>query len=278
MRIHWILCVFLTGGCALLPAASLAQSCSEAWYQEVESAVQSGDGQGHGPDVGSEEWMSVIEFKLGIRGEPGLPAPGTEDWCAYIDDLLSARNAAGTSGPSFSCNAVRSGSVEALICEDAQLASLDRKMSEVYTEALQMAANEHPPNLKAEQRGWIKGRNECWKREDRRDCVAEAYTRRIAELQARYRLVPCTGPVFFACDGNPAREVAVTYFETDPPTLIAEYGDSTSLMYARPSGSGTRYEGRNEMLWAHRGEAVIRWGYEAPDMRCLEKPGGRDPD
>jgi uncharacterized protein len=122
--------------------------------------------------------------------------------------------------------------------------------------------------LHAEQRGWIKGRNDCWKSADKRACVQDEYVRRIAELQARYRLVPGRGPFSFACDGNPANEVVVTYFQTEPPTLIAERGDSTSLMFQQPSASGARYLGRNESFWEHQGVATIVWGYGAPKMRC----------
>ena len=43
---------------------------------------------GHGPDIGSEEWKSVIEFKLGIRGNPDVPDRNSSQWCDYIDKLL----------------------------------------------------------------------------------------------------------------------------------------------------------------------------------------------
>jgi hypothetical protein len=130
---------------------------------------------------------------------------------------------------------------------------------------------EHPPVLEAEQRGWVKGRDECWKGDDEHRCVEDEYTRRIAELQARYRLVPAIGPVAFACDGDPANEVVVTFFRTDPPTLIAEHGDSVSLMYLQPSGSGSRYQGRNETFWEHGGEATVTRGYGASEIRCTKK-------
>ncbi|WP_346837086.1 MliC family protein [Microbulbifer sp. SAOS-129_SWC] len=173
--------------------------------------------------------------------------------------------------PSYDCSAVEAGSIEALICADRALASLDRKLGEVYRAAQQKAVNEHPPTLKAEQRGWIKGRNACWKSDDQRKCVADSYRQRIAGLQARYRLVPGTGPVFYACGGNPANEIVVTFFKTEPRTLIAERGDSTSLMYLQPSASGTRYRGRNESFWEHQGEARVTWGYGAPELRCRKK-------
>jgi uncharacterized protein len=192
--------------------------------------------------------------------------------CLLFLGLAANGGKAGAADPSFDCGKVEAGSIEAIICEDGGLSELDRKLAEVYNAASEKAVNEHPPVLKAEQRGWIKGRNECWKSDDKRRCIEEAYVLRIAELQARYRLVPETGPVFYACDGDPKNEVVVTFFETDPPTLIAERGDQVSLMYLQPSGSGSKYEGRNESLWEHHGEATIVWGYGSPEMRCSRKP------
>ena len=254
--------------------------CSDAWYRYMEEKVPTGDGQGHGPDIGSDEWKSVIEFRLDIRGNPDLPARDSEAWCLAIDEIVRgsgtpSEDGGGTamsSGPSYACEKVEAGSIEAMICEDGGLSMLDRELADVYKAAAQKAANEHPPVLKAEQRGWIKGRNDCWKSDDKRKCVEESYQDRIAELQARYRLVPSIGPVTYLCDGQPGNEVVTTFFQTDPPTLIAEHGDSVSLMYLQPSGSGTRYQGRNESFWEHQGEALITWGYGAPEMRCQKAP------
>lgn len=178
---------------------------------------------------------------------------------------------ASAEGPSYNCAKVEAGSIEEIICNDESLSALDVKMAKVYKEAEAKAKNEHPPVLKAEQRGWIKGRNECWKSDDKKECIAESYTLRIAELQARYRLVKSTGPVFYSCDGNPAKEVVMTFFETEPPTLIAEFGDSASLMHIEPSGSGSKYEGRNESAWIKGKGALVTWGYDAPEMNCEER-------
>ena len=170
--------------------------------------------------------------------------------------------------PSFDCSKVEAGSIEALICQDDQLSALDRKMAAVFAAATKKASNEHPPVLKAEQRGWIKGRNDCWKSDDKRQCIEQSYKLRIAELQARYRLVQATKPVSYVCNGQPAKEVIATFFQTEPPTAIAEFGDQTSLMYRQPAASGTKYQGRNETLWEHQGEARITWGYGSPEMHC----------
>jgi len=174
-------------------------------------------------------------------------------------------------GPSFDCGKVEAGSIGEMVCKDDKLAVLDHKLAEVYAAASKKAVNEHPPVLKAKQRGWIKGRNECWKSDNKRSCVEENYRLRIAELQAKYRLVPASEPVFYACDGDPRNVVVATFFQTDPPTLIAERGDQVSLMYLRPSGSGAKYQGRNESLWEHHGEATITWGYGSPEMKCAGK-------
>lgn len=99
--------------------------------------------------------------------------------------------------------------------------------------------------------------------DDKRACVVEAYRHRIVELQARYRLVHASSPVRYVCNGNPAGEVIATYFQTDPPSLISERGDQTSLMFLEPSAKGARYVGRNESLWERQGEATVVWEYQA---------------
>jgi uncharacterized protein len=172
------------------------------------------------------------------------------------------------SSPSFDCKKVRAGTVPDQVCRDDELARLDRKLAEVYAAARRKAANERPPILAAEQRGWVKGRDECWKSEDRRGCVAESYRRRTAELQARYRLVVGVGPVRYACNGNAADEIVVTLFATDPPVMIAERGDQVSTMYRTNALAAAGYVGRNETFREDGTGAVVRWGYGTAEMRC----------
>lgn len=61
------------------------EPCTPDWNLAVESQLGTGDGRGHGPDLGSMEWRSVIEFKLGIRGQSDVPARDSEAWCEFID-------------------------------------------------------------------------------------------------------------------------------------------------------------------------------------------------
>ena len=179
---------------------------------------------------------------------------------------------AASASPSFDCMKVRRGSVADQVCRDDELSRLDRKLAEVYAAARRKAVAERPPTLAAEQRGWLKGRDDCWKSEDRRGCIAETYRRRTAELQARYRLVPAVGPVRYACDGNPANEIIVSLFATEPPVLIAERGDQVSTMY-RATGAAPGYVGRNESFREDGTDALVRWGYGTPEMRCTRRAG-----
>lgn len=65
-------------------------TCSQQWFRSIDAAVTTGDGQGHGPDLGSDEWRSVVEFKLGIRDKPETPDRNTAAWCIYIDQLVGS--------------------------------------------------------------------------------------------------------------------------------------------------------------------------------------------
>ena len=177
-------------------------------------------------------------------------------------------------GPSFDCGKVEAGSIEVMICKDEGLSELDRKLSEVYTAASRKATNEHPPVLKAEQRGWIKGRNECWKSNDKRKCIEDNYRLRIAELQAKYRLVSGNAPVTYVCDGDPKNEVIVTFFQIDPPTLYAERGDQVSWMFMQPSASGSKYQGRNENILGERRGSANHLGVWQSGDALQEKGSG----
>ena len=90
-----------------------------------------------------------------------------------------------------------------------------------------------------------------------------------AEAGSIERRASITGSAVYVCDGQPANEVRATYFATDPPTAIAERGDQVSLMCQQPSGSGAKYQGRNEMIWEHQGEAMISWDMAA--RRCAAR-------
>ncbi len=178
--------------------------------------------------------------------------------------LMGTASFAAAEGPAFDC-AKASGEIETLICDDAGLAALDHELAEVYAASLDKlkgVADEEDAvrSLKAHQRGWIKGRNDCWKAEDKRRCTEDAYKTRIAELRARYALVPGGEPVFYTCNGNPADEILATFYPTDPQAVRLERGDSQVIALQARSGSGVRYVADfGIVFWGHHGEARVEW-------------------
>jgi uncharacterized protein len=172
-------------------------------------------------------------------------------------------------GPAFDC-ARAQGEVEKLICSDPALATLDRKLDEVYKAATAKATGKLAAQLHAEQRGWIKGRNDCWKASVQtwitaswtvdtvRDCVAAQYRLRTSELQALWRLVP-PRTVAYGCQNNPANEVVANFFETDPATIRLERGDRTVTMWQVGAASDGLYEGQNVSLVRQGNEVTVNW-------------------
>lgn len=80
-------------------------------------------------------------------------------------------------GPSFSCAKAGTGA-ERLICDDANLASLDREVALAYKQKLEAAAAERA-RLQSDQRAWIRGkRDTCADTE----CLRAVYRERLKML------------------------------------------------------------------------------------------------
>ena len=162
-------------------------------------------------------------------------------------------------GPSFDCAKAES-SAEELICDDADLARLDRLVSERYKAARDAArGTEGEDTLRAMQRGWIKGRDDCWKAEDLRACVEDAYLMREGELVAAWMLEDPTGTAFWTCDNNPANEVVTMFFDTERPSVRFERGDTVDTGSLVRTASGSKYEGSfGRSIWIKGDEALYR--------------------
>ncbi len=178
--------------------------------------------------------------------------------------MVAATPSLADEGPSFDC-AKASGAAEDAICEDAELARLDRQLAVRYAAALaavrglDAGAAEAEAELKAFQRGWIGGRDECWKSDDLNACVADAYLDREGQLVARWMLEEPTEIAFWACGGNPANEVVTFFFATERPSVRFERGDSIDTGSQRPTASGARYEGSfGRSIWIKGDEAQYR--------------------
>ena len=172
----------------------------------------------------------------------------------------------------INCAKVKPGGVEFLLCQDEGLMAQDKKMTEVLLAAEPIAAKERPPMLKAEQRGWSKMRDECLKADDKKTCLHSSYKLRIAELQASYRLLLTTATVSYRCGNNPGIIFTAVTFATDPPTLAAEFDESTAVLYLKPGGAGTHYENSQVNFVEADGIAKIVWGPGNPVMSCKREP------
>ena len=165
-------------------------------------------------------------------------------------------------GPSFDCSKAR-GAQEQLVCGDPELAALDRQLAETYRQAQAKASD--PALLRATQRGWVKGRDDCWKAADIRSCVSEAYVRGIVDLRIQHGLVQVPATVEYRCDDATARVAAVFY--NDPPqAMVLTVGDDQATLPIARSGSGARYAASGVEFWEHQGEASI--DFFGKTLRC----------
>lgn len=167
-------------------------------------------------------------------------------------------------GPSFDCAKAES-SAEQLICADDNLARLDRLVAARYASALDAArgldsgAAEAEAELRATQRGWISGRNECWKATDAKDCVESGYLRRDAELVALWMLEKPSSIASWTCDDNPANEVVTYFYDTELPGIRFERGDTVDAGALVRTASGAKYEGSfGRSIWVKGDEAMYR--------------------
>ena len=187
--------------------------------------------------------------------------------------LLFAPLLASAATPSFDC-AKASGAVETLICKDAGLAALDNELAALYPKAIAPLSPEQLKTERAMQRGWIKGRNDCWKGQDLRQCVEDNYQLRITELQISGGQLMVPVPVNYKCGQHVTLS---TYFYNDaklPAAVInLSEGDKQQqvLAYEAPSASGARYEGQNLTFFTKGDEATLE-RYGQPTLSCTESP------
>lgn len=190
-----------------------------------------------------------------------------------LGTLLFAPLLATAATPSFDC-AKAKGAAETLICQDAGLAALDNELAALYPKAIAEFSPEQQKSERAMQRGWLKGRNDCWKAKDLRQCVEESYQLRITELQIKGGQLRVPSPVDYQCANNVTLS---TYFynEAKRPAAMINLSEGNNqqqvLAYQIPSASGTRYEGQNLTLFTKGSDARLE-RYGEPTLSCTEIP------
>lgn len=178
--------------------------------------------------------------------------------------MAAGSGAAAQEGPTFDC-ARAEHEAETIICNDAELSALDRALGATFEAAVSAArgldagAEAAEAELRATQRGWIGGRDDCWMADDKRACIVESYRRREAELVATYQLMEPSSVATWTCDGDPANEVTTYFYDTPLPSVRIERGDTVDVGTLAPSGSGSLYEGSfGRSIWLHGDEATYR--------------------
>lgn len=162
--------------------------------------------------------------------------------------------------PSFDCSKAASSAEEAVCASDA-LAALDLEVSRLFDLALHGPNTTDTATLKAYQRGWIKGRDECWKAGDLERCMRDSYALRIDELRRDYadaRGEPgaSTGPFAYVCEGIDAG-VSVSFVQAGDSMTVLRWRDTALVLPLARSGSGSRYQGETAEFWIKGDEAML---------------------
>lgn len=145
-----------------------------------------------------------------------------------------------------------------MICEEPDLAELDLELADVWARALPRFPASELDRIRAFQRGWIKGRNDCWKAEVVAACVRAEYERRITALEIEGGLVEAPDVVRLDCDSGPIMWVA-SYTDTKLPVVVLTSQDEQVLAFEVATDRGSRYEGPDVVYHERDGEVVLQW-------------------
>lgn len=176
------------------------------------------------------------------------PADAGAATAAVPADPADASTAPAVVPPSFDCAKAQS-EAEKLVCRDGELAALDRQLA-----ARHAAAKDEDP---AVQRGWAKGRDDCWKQADLRLCILDAYRTRLVELAiaAPGAAVPKT--VEYRCSNNRESFTMTYYNDIDPQAAVMAFGNDRAIVFPQPAASGAKYGRIGVEYWEHQGEASV---------------------
>ncbi|MFT3806322.1 MliC family protein [Arenimonas sp.] len=207
--------------------------------------------------------------------QPQPAAPAAEPAAAMPEPVAEAAHDAPPAdevfAASFDC-AKATSEIEKLVCADPELAALDKRLADVYQKELDRPDTVKPA-MAASQRGWSKGRDDCWKAGDTRRCTLESYWTRLAELQVNSPDTAAPTPVNFDCDNDGQAVSAMFYAQFEPLTMQLQVGKDRAFLFAEPSGSGSKYGRDGAEFWEHQGEASI--DFYGNKLKC--KPAG-NPD
>ena len=172
-----------------------------------------------------------------------------------------------SASPAFDCSKAE-GEVELLICSDDDLALLDIRLAKTYSQTMENIPVAERSNFRALQRGWIKGRNDCWKAQDVRACVEFSYKSKTVELQIAGGLIEAPRYRSLRCgEGTEAVPFTVSiYRNADPVSAVLTRGNDQVIAVAPVSGPAEHYVAPNVSLTITEGQAAVEWFGEA--LQC----------
>lgn len=191
--------------------------------------------------------------KPGAEAPATAPANGASPAAAPAAPAAVEQPAPVAVAPSSDCSK-SPGEFEQMVCKDPALAALDVQLADTFKQALAKAAEKD--TLQATQRGWIKGRDDCWKADDKPTCVREAYIVRIVDLRIQHNLVVIPSAVEYRCDDN-AKPFTATFYNDEPQAVVLTWGNDQAIVPAAVSASGARYAAQGVEFWEHQGEASV---------------------
>jgi uncharacterized protein len=187
--------------------------------------------------------------------------------------LVVAGSAVAQEGPSFDC-AKAEGDMEQIVCATPELGQLDRELTRLYGLAVDgpYMTPERKRELVATQRGWIKGRDDCWKADDKPACIKREYVIRIAELRQGYADARTDdaagislGPFATTCAGLDAG-IGTVFVNSDPGAVYLAWLENVVTLDHAISASGARYEGtdwQGHWQFWNKGDAAT---FEGPGL------------
>lgn len=179
----------------------------------------------------------------------GCGSPAEPDAGASEAPVASEAAADQPVTPSFDCTKSDSQATD-LVCKTPMLARMDNELQRLYAlaEGGTYESEDRLNELTAMQRGWIKGRDDCWKDDDPLQCVTASYAMRIHEIRQGFfdsrqqdAKGISSGPLALACKGVDYG-VSLTIVNADPGVAFLQWQDQSVALV---QGAGARYEGSN---------------------------------
>lgn len=168
--------------------------------------------------------------------------------------------------PTFDCAGAEE-EARKLICGDAALAALDRRLADEFGKALSRTSGDSKELLQSDQRNWIRERDGCWTEDDLAACVRRLYHERLLALHVADRGSAIPPTVTLRCDSDAQMASIVYYTDLDPAAAIVTLGEDRASVFAQPTGSGTHYAGDRVDLREHQGEITL--DFRGTTLKCV---------